>query len=375
MIFYLVLFSSLFISSLLPEFFLHRKNKKLSRFLSVFFPILLLFLVCVLKSNSVGYDTVAYATAYEKGSSNFEPLFSFLMVLFHKMGFTFRIFQIFVYLVIFIPLGFVIYKTSQYPGLTIFLYCSWWFLVFSFSGIRQSMAISLCLLAIYLASKRNFWSIIFSLAIVILSGFLHKSAFIVCIIYPLLFAKDYRSFAPYLLLIQSLFFIFVPYIYEFIFYGMLKSSYLPDENSGVGELTVIYMLLYLFLVVMSFSNPVFNKVNDIFSHFDRLKRQEQSRLIEEPEVQKEPDSFTELSIVLFGFSVIFETFSRTSLTFTRISYSFLILGIFAIPNVISLQKSRVLKLTLYLLFVLGFLGFFFVECFSPNYLHCNPYSF
>ena len=115
-----------------------------------------MYLICVLRKSTVGIDTASYETMYEMSGyfpwdnfsfSNFEYGYILLMKVFAKLGFSFQLFLAVIYAYIFLPLYFFIKKYSKDVTLSLLIYICYQFFVFNLSGIRQSLATGICLLA------------------------------------------------------------------------------------------------------------------------------------------------------------------------------------------------------------------------------------
>ncbi|WP_321438131.1 EpsG family protein [uncultured Bacteroides sp.] len=147
----------------------------------------LLFLLFVLRDYSVGRDLHAYKDVYDIAGGNnwfdvswiyMEPGYVFLMKLGSYLGLSFRLFLCFCYLVIIIPLAFYIHRYSKDIALSIIIYICLHFFIFNMSGLRQSMAMSLCLTAFMIAQRNGLTNFVLFTFFVVLAALIHKSAYV-----------------------------------------------------------------------------------------------------------------------------------------------------------------------------------------------------
>ena len=149
--------------------------------------IFALWLFCALKAPTVGIDIAGYKRIYEESArwpwmafSNvyFEAGYTLLMQLFSKVGLSFQIFNGFVYIVIYFPWYVFLSRYSKEPTISILIYICYQFWVFNMSGLRQGMAMSICLLAFMLLEKKKAKRILGFIGLVVLASTLHQSAII-----------------------------------------------------------------------------------------------------------------------------------------------------------------------------------------------------
>ena len=161
-------------------------NSRIRKFI-VFSFFSLLYLLFVLRDINVGCDMPGYKKIYEQSMlydwfdsswTYMEAGYVFLMKLFTSIGATFREFMIMCYLLIVIPLGVYIYRYSKDISLSLVIYICFQFFVLNMSGLRQSMAMSLCLVAFMVAEHKGIKKIIKFLLIVTAATLIHKSAIV-----------------------------------------------------------------------------------------------------------------------------------------------------------------------------------------------------
>ena len=194
----------------------------------------LIWLICVLKKYTVGIDVLGYRKIYIMSAdwpwfsfSNvyFEKGYTLLMQLFSKNGIDFQIFNAFVYTVIYVPWYFFLKRYSKQPTMSIIIYICYQFWVFNMSGLRQGMAMSICLVAFMLLEKKRVRNVIGFVLMVVVASFIHKSAIL------FLFALGIYFFSAD---IKTLFTFFIIFALCFV----LRSNIVGFVNSFAGEYQV-----------------------------------------------------------------------------------------------------------------------------------------
>ena len=162
MIIYIITCLVLFIIGIVSLFFTNKNNKKY-KLLFLIPSFLIIYLLSILKSVNVGRDTIAYYDFYKSLesipwenilSARFELGYSLLNKIFVSLHAPFWLFSAFAYLIVYLPLFFILYKRCDFPHVAI-LFTIGFFLAFLLSGLRQSMSISLTLLALYFFAKKK----------------------------------------------------------------------------------------------------------------------------------------------------------------------------------------------------------------------------
>ena len=174
--------------ALLLSFFTKELNENRGMRKSIiFFFFSLLYFLFILRDINVGCDLPGYKKVYEQSMlyewfdsswTYMEAGYVFLMKLFTSLGVSFRGFMIMCYMLIVIPLGVYIYRYSKDVSLSLVIYICFQFFVLNMSGLRQSMAMSLCLVAFMVAEHKGIINFLKFLLIVIASALIHKSAII-----------------------------------------------------------------------------------------------------------------------------------------------------------------------------------------------------
>lgn len=235
----------------------------------------LMYLILALKADTVGSDIAGYKEVYELTGfiafndfsySYMENGYLFLMKLFSILGFSFQGFAAIIYAMIIIPLYYLIKKYSQDVMISVMVLFCLDFFVFACSGLRQVVAMSLCVWAFLLlkrkGDKRGF---IFSIIIVVLASFIHKSAVLfIPVLFILYFNYITATCIIYIvvlsiLLLNSHLLINLNQEYE-------MSKYEFDERLTLGLMFVFDVIMLVFYIISISINQSHIK----FSRDDKL---------------------------------------------------------------------------------------------------------
>lgn len=155
--------------------------------------LLILIALATLRGHSVGADTPTYLEYYTNAISlkyHLDGLkefgFYYLIYLLRLVTDNQIVFFLLISFLTYIPLFIFLKKTSKNISLSLFLYIVMGYYTQSFNIIRQSIAMSLILLALYFLSLRSYKKSIF---FYVLATQFHFSAIALAIIYPIRFLK------------------------------------------------------------------------------------------------------------------------------------------------------------------------------------------
>lgn len=200
------------------------------------------------RSFNVGTDLASYIPAYSKigvaRMGNLEYLnYESGYVVFNKIlyivGLDERGFLVAVAAAVQIPIYYTMYRYSEMSLISILWYFAFGNFLMTFSGLRQSIAMSLCFIAYYFIKERKLF---FYIALILFAALFHSSALFCLILYPLYYMKlDKRKiFVVFGLL--GLVFLFRNQIFSFLsalYYGEAKST----TTTGAYTMFIAYMLL------------------------------------------------------------------------------------------------------------------------------------
>lgn len=186
--------------------FVTDKSQKMTRG-KLFFAILPLYLIMALKSVSVGCDTISYYYRYIGAGDMFtaenamtEQGYNWLSYFFHDIiGVPFYVYYMAVSAFVCYILAIFLKSLSTNIYLSLFIYMTIGLFTMSMSGLRQMLAISICLIPIIWAKtcedkglerrKHIVWRLIVSVLLVVLAYTFHNSA---VVFLPVLFLLNLR---------------------------------------------------------------------------------------------------------------------------------------------------------------------------------------
>lgn len=231
-------------------------NKDKSKNVFLLFAFITLYLFFVLRDFSVGRDIPGYIEVYELTKDipfnnwdyvYMEKGYQFLMKICNILGLSSRLFFFIVNLIILAPLWLFLKKYSVNPFMSLFLYICFQFFAFSMTGLRQAMAMSLCLVAFIFAMKDGKKNFFYYLIFVALASSIHTSALIYI---PTYFLMRIR------VSIQSLIMYIVGVI---VCYGISRTGIVYimssfEKNTSISELATLGLSLVLFIgfTIMSY---------------------------------------------------------------------------------------------------------------------------
>ena len=212
-------------------------------------------------SPTLGIDIEnAYVPAFEMSSTDFihpESIFAFekgfvvYMSLVKCVTSSPQVYLFISAFIILLPIFYLIYEKSKIKMLSIIIYASWQLYVFSFSGLRQAIAVSIvCLGYKFIYEKK----LIYFLGLVVLATFIHTSALLSVVAYPLFWSNINKK----LLLISGTIFIIalvsshqiLELAANIVFRGEAYSSKLSNvEYGGIG-LAFVYVAWVVFDLIV-----------------------------------------------------------------------------------------------------------------------------
>ncbi len=177
-----------------------KKSNKI--FLNIVF--IAIFLVYSLRASSVGRDLPGYERVYnytfrvsffDFDYIYFENGYVLLMKLCALIGLNFQWFLTICNFIILFPIYLFIKKYSKNPFLSVIIYVCYMFFEFNMTGIRQAIATSIVLLAIYALIESKRCGILYYIAICYIATLFHKGAFIGFLYIPFHYVKKQRYYA------------------------------------------------------------------------------------------------------------------------------------------------------------------------------------
>ena len=320
------------------------KEKKLKR--NTFFLALLpLFLLFVLRDKTIRTDTIGYVRFFLDEIRQFS--FADLLIeetMRQEIGYRLyvKIISLFTtnYTVYFLINGLVIFgaiyhfaiKHTKNPYLLVFLFVTLGTYGFIETGLRQSLAMAICLFAVDFLKDRK---LIRFYLLVVLAYFFHKSALVFALIYPLCAIKDYK-WSAIVYTILTVVFVLGFTVFQEIVNELLGYNYgVESTDSG-----------FIFLVLLT---GIF--IYSAFTHFDHRD-----------ELKNDSTIFH-----LAMFTLILWVLRLISRTAERVSYYF-IFGIYGyFSNTYDLGSDKISVIIKWLLVIVCFALFVYRNV-GINYL-------
>lgn len=297
--------------------------------------ILPMFLLFVLRNKSMGTDTFGYVRAFQYSI----PKHSFQELLRGDYGDTEVGYLIYVkvitlftnnYTIFFLINGIIIFgallhfafRYTENPFVFFFLFIALGTYAFINTGLRQSLAIAICIFAFDFVRNRK---LIPFLLLVLLAYFFHKSAMVFLLIYPLGSIKQ-TDWMIFTYVILAVVFVAGFAAFQGLFNEILGYEY-EIEETGNGGIFMIFVF-----VLCSFS---------IFMLFDKKEEKE----------KKDSDA---LLMQLSLMAVVFWLLRLISRTAERISFYYII-GLYAyFSRAIGIEKDKLSNLCKWLLILASF---------------------
>lgn len=301
-------------------------------------------------SPTLGCDVAgSYAPAFERMGPFFitsadESIFGFelgymnYMALIHNITDDIQIFLFITSLIIVIPIIFLIYKYSKDVMFSILIYISWYLYYFSFSGIRQAMAISICSVATFFIFKRKLLPFV---AIVYLASLFHTSALLFLLAYPL---YTYRISNKKL----------------FVFGAIAVCILVLFQNS---------MQLVAMILFGADSRYVESLSNSEFAGFTIAIVYFAFALFQMSLDKKNHNPYLSI-LILLG---IIQTTGIYSQTIPRLAYYFIPIFSLSFPEALSISNKSTKQVS-QIVIILLFVSFFMMQA-SGHYLNVTPFKF
>lgn len=239
----------------------------------IFFCGALLVMLAGLRSIKVGNDTAMYKILFDYMGdfSTFpdalqswklggvEIGYAFIEYIFSHTA-TFQFFLFFTAGVSIIPVLVVIYKYSENIWLSLFFYIAFGYFAFAMNGIRQSIAIGICMIALIAAINRK---IVQFLILVCIAFLFHRTAILFLPVYwfnKIIISK--KTAYIYITILGSLF-AFKQYLFHFLNSFSRQSFGSVNDAGGIRMfLFMLFILILLWVYKDKFLDV--NKTNRIF---------------------------------------------------------------------------------------------------------------
>ena len=322
-----------------------------------------MFLICVLRGDTVGFDTAGYKSAYLRSARYdwndfdyiyFENGYILFMKIFSKMDASFEVFKIAVYSVVFIPLYFFLKRFSKDVTFSLLIYICYTIFTFNLTGIRNSMAMSICLLAYLFLEKKTTNGFFISALLVLLAFFFHKSSIVFVLAYVIVFFPfNKRTMFVYVLVTAFVF--FQPdIIFNFITDTLERTAKTSSLSLGGSFLFFLIIEIVAFAVIALYNHQP-----------DKLRENpEDKQSIEQLKRYAHFIYFTLLSFLLVG----------GASTMIRASIFFQIFCVVILPECVSKVSKREQPIVKFL-FIAFLLVFYYLTVLKVKAYDVVPYHF
>lgn len=326
-------------------FFNNRLIRKETKLYLVFIGSLL-FVISAFRDISVGIDTISYLWSFERIGYTVPDLsislhseygYTLLEYLCRDTGVGFRGVLVFGAALYIIPVLYVIYKYSENPYLSLFYFVTLDYFCFSMTGMRQCIALGICLIAFEMALRKN---IILFLLFVGSAVMFHSTAIVFLPVYFLQYFPIQKKYMFLFALFGLLCFVFRGYLVTIL--QAMSRNYYDHMNVG-GTGMYLYMLL---TVVLAF--------------------------IYGPK-RKEKNVVKNLITYMMMVAVLIYPILQFNPTVFRLHYYFSIMIILFIPTV--LKNIRNAEVRFFFSYFFFFVAVYYFLEFTMENMGVNPYSF
>ncbi len=217
-------------------------NEKENISLPVFFIFLFLMLSC--RSISVGRDLHNYNYIWNRDASSSllkiiqewnEPLFKIYNYLTHSISDNFQWYLTITAAITLLPLAYTYCKDKSHPFVKIAIFVNMSTFVMLFSGIRQSIAISLGVVCFELIKrKKNIWFVI----VAIIASLIHASGFMIFALFPLYYIRFKRKHLLFVVPAIGVLFAFNRYVFIFLATIFRDDTVEISSTGAIGSLAL-----------------------------------------------------------------------------------------------------------------------------------------
>ncbi len=320
-----------------------------------------IFLLLALKGD-VGADILGYKKQYEIATTKawgdfdyvyFEVGYITLTKFFSKLEISFQLFMGFVYLLSCTATYFFIRKYSENPTFSLIIFICYQFFVFNISGVRQCIAMSICLIAYMVLERKTTRNIIFAFLLNILAITMHQSAIIFLVALLFSFIKSKRINIWIYLGVLCISVVGRP-----IVFSIVNKYFREVDVSTAIELGGNFILLIGVALLMYVVNAKTNIFNIRGAELQLEETKETHTLF-----------FTRMLWLSIIANIIFS--GNAMLRAVMYLTIFIIPGL---PNTVAKTDKKV-KLFLQIALISFFILLFFVDTLIPNQLELRPYKF
>ncbi len=365
MVIYIILEMSIIVLMLVDENqrALREDERRSDRIL--LFSIVLIYLICVLRSTTVGRDIPGYERIYEETIGipwenfnyvNFENGYIFLMKVCIKLGLSFQAFFAVVYFIILWPIYLFIKKYSKNKLISVLMYVCYILFEFDLTGLRQALAISIVLLAFIALLEAHRFNKMLYIVLVLVAASFHKSAYVALVFLPLLAIHSLGWYAFSMVIATVVSILARQYLFVYIKELFGKDSFSLNAGLHIGGNIVFMMAIVAFVMFILFLQKR-TAINE--------------KGIQNVESKEATIDAFMLKAFMFGIVLsIFFGMETSARSFMYFSQTIMIL----LPNVCEKVDKRS-KFLIKIILVSFFVVFFYFNTLQANSFDIVPYRF
>lgn len=326
-----------------------------------------LYLIYILRSYTVGVDIEGYCAAYNKfdkiniadtTSTYLERGYVFIMQICNTLGFTFRGFMAILYVVLLGPLALFFKRYSRDLNLSFLIFICFQFFVFTISGIRQSLAIGLCIFAFLIAQRKGIKPLLCYVLIIIAACNIHQSSIVFFPTYWIIRTQLNKKLL-FIYFIGATIGAFIRRPLNAYMIATELSPYEIQDNLTIGS-TFVLMLIATGYVIYNRDKECFRSDLNIVAYPNRSKHEY---------IKLSMSSFVNMMIICL---LILLTFSGTIMMRASLYYEIALMVL--VPGIISSLKEGqaiLFKVAISVVLILIFV----VTVLLPNQFDIVPYIF
>lgn len=282
---------------------------------------------------------VKFVTSLDNSIFGFELGYMNYMVLIHRFTNNFQVFLFITALIAVIPIIYLIYKYSKNVMFSILIYTSWYLYYFSFSALRQAMAVGLCAIATNFLFKRK---LIPFVAMVYAASLFHTSALLFIIAYPLYVYRISNN--------------------RLLIFGLLAICVLVFFQNSM-QLVAMILFGADSRYADKFTNTEFGGFTIAIVYF--------AFALYQMYVDKKSNNPYLPILILLG---VIQTTGIYSQTIPRLAYNFIPIFTLSFPEALNMVRDRKMKMVGQCFFIIIFISFFMMQA-NGHYLDVTPFKF
>lgn len=248
-IYIFILFFIIF-SSIIYEFLIRKYDKKNVLKVLFFIDSAILIIFQCIRGFDIGTDVKNYLKFFDSAQiyglrfidgHRFELGFKMFTYYFTKISTNKSLYLSVISIFSLGPLCYMIYKNSKQPFFSLMLYICLNFYAFTFSGLRQSIALAFVYISYFCIKNRNLK--LFTLLIII-AGLFHKTAFVFLPAYFLYKIKLNKKVVISLVALDILVFVFKEKIFNLLIINFYDSYELVETSAYMWTIFCILVLIF-----------------------------------------------------------------------------------------------------------------------------------